>query len=100
MIDENGYPTEETLERIRTFDPFEEDLEEFIQYLMDNWQNGYPAEYYKKERILRLSTGGWSGCESTIRALHENFAFWTLFWYSHVRGGHYVFRDLTDRREK
>lgn len=100
MIDEDGYPTEGTLERIRTFDPFTGDLEEFIEYLMDNWQNGYIPKYNKKKHILKLSTGGWSGCESIITALQKNFAFWTLFWYSHVRGGHYEFRDLIDRREK
>ena len=98
MIDKNGYPTEETLARIRSFNPYEQDLDEFIEFLMDNWVNGYPPEFNKETRILKLSTGGWSGCEDIISALKDNFTFWILFWYSCFRGGHYEFRELTDRR--
>lgn len=100
MIDPDGYPTDETLKRIRTFDPFKGDLDEFIDYIVSNWVNGYPAEYDPKNYVLKLSTGGWSGCESIIDALKQNHTFWTLFWYSSARGGHYEFRGLVDRREK
>ena len=98
MISEDGYPTPDTLDRIRNFNPFEEDLDIFIEYLMSNWVNGYPAEF--KDGVLKLSTGGWSGCESVIKALQDNEVFWMLFWYSTTCGGHYEFRDLVDKRGK
>jgi hypothetical protein len=100
MISEDGYPTPETLYKIISFDPFTGNLNEFIEYIMDNWVNGYHAEFDEERRILKLSTGGWSGCESVINALKDNESFWVLFWYSTTRGGHYEFRDLVDKRVK
>ena len=100
MISEDGYPTPETLYKIISFNPYNANLDEFIKYLMDNWVNGYPAEFDKETRILKLSTGGWSGCESVIKALQDNEVFWMLFWYSTTCGGHYEFRDLVDQRGK
>jgi hypothetical protein len=92
MIDADGYPTEQTLDIITNFNPFTDNLDRFIDYLMSNWINGYPPEFDKEDGILKLSTAGWSGCESVIEALQQNHTFWTLFWYSTTRGGHYVFK--------
>ena len=94
MIDSDGYPTDETLERIRNFDPCKDDVYEFVEYLCDNWVNGYPPRWNKKRGTLQLSTGGWSGCESVIGALQKNSLFWMLYWYQSRAGGHYWFRNI------
>jgi len=100
MIDSNGYPTEETLEKIAAFDPLKDDVYEFVEYLCENWVNGYPPKWDRKHGTLQLSTGGWSGCESVISALKEGSGnpkipwFWLLYWYQSRAGGHYWFRRI------
>jgi hypothetical protein len=96
-IDHHGYPTEDTLKKIRNFDALKDDPIKFTEYLCDNWINGFPPEYDKDAGTLKLSTGGWSGCESVIGALRSSKkypSYWMLFWYSSRRGGHYEFRDI------
>lgn len=95
MIDQDGYPTEETLKRISGFDIMKEDPFEFAEYLCDNWVNGFPPKWNPKTGGLELHTGGWSGCESIISALESSKGFptfWGLYWYKSVRGGHYWFK--------
>jgi hypothetical protein len=47
----------------------------------------------KDEWALDLHTGGWSGCETLIDYLQQKcFIFWTMYWYSETRGGHYTFK--------
>jgi hypothetical protein len=104
MIDEHGYPTEETLEKIQSFDPQKDDVYEFVEYLCENWVNGYPPKWNKKRGTLQLSTGGWSGCESVITALKIGASasipwFWTLYWYQSRAGGHYWFRNIRRLRK-
>jgi hypothetical protein len=100
MIDHDGYPTEKTLEKLASFDPIKDDVYEFVEYLCDNWVNGFPPDWNKEEGTLKISTGGWSGCESVISALRRGHPiqkipwFWTLYWYQSRRGGHYEFRDI------
>jgi hypothetical protein len=93
MIDKDGYPTEETLGRIRAFNPLKDDPFDFVEYLCENWVNGYPPDW-NKAGDLQLSTGGWSGCESIIAALKETPfpSFWSLYWYQSRVGGHYWFK--------
>jgi hypothetical protein len=96
-IDHNGYPTEETLKKIRAFNILEDDPIAFTEYLCDNWANGFPPKWDKKHRTLQLSTGGWSGCESVIGALKTSKkypTYWMLFWYKSRVGGHYWFRNI------
>ena len=94
MIDSNGYPTEETLQKITAFNPLKGDPFEFAEYLCENWINGHPPEWNLETGCLQLSTGGWSGCESVIAALKETPfpSFWALFWYQSRAGGHYWFK--------
>lgn len=86
MLDDDGYPTEESLETLRT--------------RMDSLANFDDAEEYFKASIgyaerdgdeLRFITSGWSGCEAVIEALMHN-ACTRLCWESSHRGGLHVFK--------
>lgn len=102
-FDKYGYPTDRTLNvikrwKIKSF----EDCTALLEYCQKAWN--YPdyfkrskrrrAEYkgWKPEYRWEVHTVGWSGNESIISALHTNWMFWTLCFYSEKRGGHYVFR--------
>lgn len=101
MPDDDGYPTEEELEKVRTWD-FKDPLG-LLAYVKGMW--AYP-DYWREEPIVDvhglqgsgaysrflISTAGWSGNESLIAAMEQNTMFWTLAWYSSRRGGHYEFR--------
>ena len=95
-IDGEGYPTDEFIEWIRTFDTIKNDPFIFIQIVLDNWYHGdYGWEIqraYRGERKVLISTCGWSGNEDMLDALNENTIFWMVHFYSHQRGGHYVFK--------
>jgi hypothetical protein len=104
MIDQDGYPTEETLKKLAAFDPRTDDAIAFTEYLCLNWVNGFPPEWNREQGTLKLSTGGWSGCESVITALRQGNEdgiawFWMLFWHSSRRGGHYEFRDIRNPKK-
>lgn len=99
MPDEDGYPTEEELKKIETWD-FEKvgSLFELMDYVGTLWT--YPDRFAKKDIVdffgkpvveYYLSTGGWSGNESLIDALEKNFVFWMCCWKRSERGGHYWF---------
>jgi len=94
-LDEDGYPTEETLKAIRLW-PIRNNfnVRELLKYCQKAW--AYP-NYFKKpqgigrERYRDISTAGWSGNESIIQALEENKIFWIFCWLRSERGGHYRF---------
>jgi hypothetical protein len=92
-LDNDGYPTDEFLEYVKKFEP--ENIWEFIETLrsgwwMDDW--GFILHRkYKGYRKLELHTGGWSGNEDTINALHESF-FFNFYWRKTYVGGHYYFK--------
>lgn len=93
----DGYPTEETLHKIRTNNatPSASPIE-LMQFVKENW---WAPDFGWRESIdsdgtstsYSLSTGGWSGNEQLISALEQNYAFWYLYWQSSSRGGHFVF---------
>jgi len=115
MPDSEGYPTEEELNRIEKWDLLEGDngkhekLYALLDYVSDLWS--YPDRVFmgrlrkdrlfnkKKIRTFYLSTGGWSGNESIIGALHQNFIFWAMYWVKEQRGGHYWF-EIPAKYEK
>lgn len=94
-IDEDGYPTEATLDAIRTW-PFQdfETSNRLLDFVAAAWHwpdfgvshKLRPAErelvhVEDGERFLRLATGGWSGNESLIAALEKSqgaFGMWRL----------------------
>jgi len=87
-----NYPTEEQLAFIKDFDLLKKPVKELIAFVQDIWE--YDDWGFKvSEHTLELHTGGWSGNEDIIDALHQNFLFWSMYWKSNRRGGHYEFDD-------
>ena len=101
----DSYPTEEELEKIKTWDLIEGNdarhpkLYALLDYVQSLWMyddrfnltHGHYTRWHRTYRTLYLSTGGWSGNESIIVALRQNFIFWSMFWRQSRRGGHYWF---------
>lgn len=102
-LDDDGYPTDGTLETIKNFVVNnDEDCEKLLQMASQVWL--YP-DYFTKDESTKcwfVSTGGWSGNEDVIKALNENHVFWMLYWKQTRVGGHYVFgsweNQLVDTR--
>jgi hypothetical protein len=101
---DDEYPSEEKLEKIKTWKFSEETVEWLIELIRDTWHwPDWGFSYRKQEKTgawkLALHTGGWSGNESIISALEENFIFWSMFWKLTRRGGHYYFdTELTKKK--
>ena len=92
LHDETGdYPSDEALEFIEKFDCSEYGCMVLAKFIEEAW---WASEwgYKMKGKTLHLSTGGWSGNEDIIRALRNNFLFWSMCWYQSNRGGHYIFK--------
>ena len=88
----HNYPTDEQLKTIREFDLSTKPVKELIAFVQDIWEYGEQG-FTVSEHKLELHTLGWSGNEDIIVALQENFMFWSMYWKSHRRGGHYEFDD-------
>lgn len=99
FLDEDGYPTElalDTIEKWHWDDP--KGWFEFIEKIwsMPSWgwrETDEPHQYKKDTMVHRyyISTGGWSGNESIIRAMQCNEMLWNFQWVQSRRGGHYIF---------
>jgi hypothetical protein len=96
----NIYPRESELKQITNWDyklGFKS-LFEFIEGVW--WTPEWGFRVYrttdhlwdKKVTGVELHTGGWSGNESIIGALEQNFMFWSMSFWKHYRGGHYYFQ--------
>lgn len=92
MADENDYPIDEELEVIKNFPP--EDFHGCMTFIEPLWER-YGSFRKMGENVYRLATGGWSGNESIINALHNNQMFWALYWAESRRGGLFVFAPCT-----
>lgn len=96
LIDDDGYPTEEMLDKIAKW---EYNFNELMRFIEPHWQYGKDGYWYEnqvgelRERLTQynVSTAGWSGNEDIIRALQKNSIFWSLCWVQSKRGGHYIF---------
>jgi hypothetical protein len=91
-LDVDGYPTEEALDKIAKWsynDP--KGWFEFIKEIwwMRDW--GWHENKSDKGVEYNISTGGWSGSESLIRAMMDNHILWTCTWVQSRKGGHYIF---------
>ena len=91
------YPSDEVLEQIEAMPC--DDFHKFMEFVHSHWRF---AEWgWKCEGdIYYVSTGGWSGNESLLGAMSENFMFWSLYWQEARRGGPYVFSSLAYPAEK
>lgn len=100
-LDEDGYPTESCLEIVRSW--HWSDPTEYFKFIKSVWWYGdmlWKEEdvphRFKKDTIVhqhKVSTGGWSGNESIIRAMEECEFMWSLNWVQSRRGGHYIFEE-------
>lgn len=106
-LDEDGYPTERTLWALEHW-PWR-DPQGWFAFLRQVWHLASwgwhealePAEYPRSSapgavaRRYRLSTAGWSGNESLIRAMQRNEMLWDTTWVESRRGGHHLFEIET-----
>ena len=102
MSDSDGYPDEEDLDHIKQWEPCTtEGLLSLFRFIQGLW---WPDDHYfiidkriSKDRISKaryrrvvIHTVGWSGNESLMSALQDNWIAWTLTWEQSNRGGHYI----------
>lgn len=99
FLDEDGYPTENALELIEKWHFFDAkgwfDFIEKLWHFGDwGWSEKDEPHAWKENTLVHrfhISTGGWSGNESIIRAMEKNGMMWHLNWVQSRRGGHYIF---------
>jgi len=104
FLDDDGYPTDAALEIIEKW--HWSDIEGWFKFINSIWhlrswgwhEGEEDHEWDKDKKVYRydISTAGWSGNESIIRAMQENWMIWSITWVQSRRGGHYIFegRDL------
>ena len=99
FLDDDGYPTDDALEAVRIWHwNDQKGWFEFIKSIWHlaswGWHEGEEDhEWDKGKKVYRynISTAGWSGNESIIRAMEECDMMWGLTWVQSRRGGHYIF---------
>jgi hypothetical protein len=98
MLDEDGYPTDVALEIIRIWDTADtkgwfEFIKSIWYYASWGWSEGEEQHELFDKVVYRyyISTAGWSGNESIIRAMQQNDWMWHMNWVQSRRGGHYIF---------
>ena len=106
MLDDDGYPTDAALSIIESWpykDPkgwfkFIVSLWNYVDY---GWSEEIVPHEYRKKMVHRytISTAGWSGNESIIRAMEKNDILWHFTWLQSRRGGHYIFEYVIDEDE-
>jgi hypothetical protein len=87
-FDKDGYPTEATLDVIRNWAG---SYSRLLGFCAEAWR--YDEFVVNLGSIWRFVTGGWSGNEEIISALHEadGGVFWAACWQKSERGGLHVF---------
>lgn len=94
MLDENNYPDEASLKQIRGWDIFKQGVQGLLGLVEENTNWASRQIGISGKRVIRFEyhTGGWSGNEDVIDALHHNVLFWSMFWEKSTKGGHYYFK--------
>lgn len=93
-MNRDGYPSNSDLKMIQKWDS--EDFIGLFYFISDLWAYDKPKGKWVKGILgwyfeITLITCGWSGNESIIKALLNNF--WLNYWYHEwVRGGKHVFQ--------
>ena len=106
LLDDDGYPTQYALDLIWIWhfsDPrgWFDFIREIWYYREWGWSEAEAIdEIFQEKKItaLYVSTAGWSGNESIIRAMEKNSMLWFICWAQSRRGGHYIF-EIKDRYE-
>ncbi len=90
---DNDYPTEEELKTIQEWDCSTYDKRvSLAEYICKLWHwSDWATLTGKRVKTLRLATGGWSGNESIVSSLHDNFIFMTT-WIKSERGGLTIYK--------
>ena len=106
MPDQDGYPLEEELEKIKAWDIKKDGVEELLDLIEGCWhwpdccfvkKTGF-THFFRKPCIkLELHTGGWSGNEE-IMGILQSSDFWILYWVKSERGGHYYFEIPMEKK--
>lgn len=94
LLDNDGYPTDDALTTIEAWDIITQGTEPLLDLVKSIWWMP-DWGFLRNEDRLELHTGGWSGNENIIRSLEKTF-FWTFFWESSRRGGHYYFTGIKE----
>lgn len=107
-LDDDGYPTDTVLRLIEIW--WWEDPRAWFKFINQIWTHrswGWHEEladheHRKDTKVIRynISTGGWSGNESIIRAMEKNCMMWSLHWVQSRRGGHYIFEVPEDTEDE
>lgn len=107
MLDSDGYPTDECLQIIKNW--HWSDPKGWFNFIKEHWwapdfgwrEVDEPHEYRENREVHRyyLSTGGWSGNETLMRAMEQNRTIWSVHWVQSRRGGHYIF-EIENRSEQ
>lgn len=102
-LDEDGYPTDHALDLIQAWpwsDPkgWFDFIKELWAYRDWGWtETEGGVDDWTEQQIpvtttrFHISTAGWSGNESIIRAMEKNDMLWHFHWVQSRRGGHYIF---------
>lgn len=100
FLDDNGYPTDDALTIIEKW--HWDDCAGWFEFIKSIWHlrswGWSECEVIdeitnKREWCYYISTAGWSGNESIIRAMENNsHMMWSLTWVQSRRGGHYIFQ--------
>ena len=82
MLDENGYPNEADLEKIKNWDVLASGVDGLLNLIEENtnWADRQIEQSGKNVIRYVYHTGGWSGNEDVIGALMSNGLFWFMFW--------------------
>lgn len=88
QLDEDGYPTDETLSEIEKW-PVERGWVNLLEHIREYFEDH--GSFTRVGGFFQITTGGWSGCEDVIRALEKNYLFWQTCWCASYRGGKYEF---------
>jgi hypothetical protein len=102
FLDEDGYPTDEVLNIITKWD-YAQGWRELFELVESIWWGadwGFRVEETETHMTYDISTGGWSGNESIIRALQENYFCWHSTWQQSRRGGHHLFEIKKENDSK
>lgn len=95
--DGDSYPTSKTLRAIRNW-PYDKAEELFLE-IQKYWFGG--EDYCHKDDSApgcwRISSAGWSGNESCLSEMQQNYMLWMQIFVCHKVGGHYVFSSTFPR---